>query len=283
MFLAGSSVVAGKIMLVTFPVFLASGLRFVVASFSLLVLMLIFEKHFPILTRKDYLILFLQAFFGIFLFNVLLLFGLKISTAINSGIITSTTPVFIALIAHFFLKERLSFHTSCGIFLTMIGIFALQLLDQSPPSPSAGNNLVGNLMVLGAVISEALFMILGKTVSSRLSPLIITTHVSIFGLLLFAPFAVFESIGFDFTEPTLLDYTIILYYGIAVTVIAFLLWYKGLSIVPAGTAAVFTGVLPASAIFLSIVLLNEAFTWIHLIGGLCIVLGCTLPYISRTK
>ncbi len=43
--------------------------------------------------------------------------------------------------------------------------------------------------------------------------------------------------------------------------------------VPASTAAVFTGIIPISAVFLSVIVLNEPVSLRHIIGVLCVFLG----------
>jgi drug/metabolite transporter (DMT)-like permease len=67
-----------------------------------------------------------------------------------------------------------------------------------------------------------------------------------------------------------------LYNGILLTVIAFLFWFRGVTRVPASAAAVFTGIMPISAVSLSYLVLNEPFSWLHLIGALCVLLGIGL-------
>ena len=68
----------------------------------------------------------------------------------------------------------------------------------------------------------------------------------------------------------------IVYYGVFGTVGAYLLWYRGLSRVPASVAGVFTGVLPVSAVLLSYAVLREPFLWSHLIGMTCVLLAIVL-------
>jgi drug/metabolite transporter (DMT)-like permease len=68
----------------------------------------------------------------------------------------------------------------------------------------------------------------------------------------------------------------ILYYGTAVTVVAFILWFRGVMKVPASTAAVFTGIMPVSAVLLSYLILREPFAWSHVWGGLCVLAGLRL-------
>lgn len=57
MTIVGSSVVAGKILIQTMPIFLASELRFLVASL-ILVPLLIYKEGIPSLSKRDIVILF---------------------------------------------------------------------------------------------------------------------------------------------------------------------------------------------------------------------------------
>jgi len=65
MTIVGSSVVAGKLVVQSFPVFLANELRFLVASVVLVPLWIKVEGVL-VLSKKDYLYVFLQALSGVF-------------------------------------------------------------------------------------------------------------------------------------------------------------------------------------------------------------------------
>ena len=58
------------------------------------------------------------------------------------------------------------------------------------------------------------------------------------------------------------------YYGLG-TVGAYLLWYQGVSKVPASTAGAFTGIQPVSAVVLSNLLLKEPMVWSYWLGIRC--------------
>ena len=60
------------------------------------------------------------------------------------------------------------------------------------------------------------------------------------------------------------------------TVLAFVLWARGLAVVPASTGAAFTAVLPLSALVLSYAVLGEPFAWSHVLGGACVIGGIAL-------
>ncbi len=279
MAIVGSSVVVGKLIVDRFPVFLANGLGLVVAVAILVPLLLRLEGGFPAVGKKDLLVLFLQAFTGIFLFRVLLLYGLTLTTAAESGIITSTTPAVTGLIAFFFLREKLGRNTWAGIVLAVLGILSINVAGTTAEAGPGPSPLLGNLLVFGAVVGEALFTIFAKLASNRTTPLATSTAASVFALLIFLPFSVREAIGFDFSGLSPVDWIPVFYYGVFVTVVAFFLWFRGVSKVPASTAAVFTGVLPVSALLLSYLVLDEPARGSHLVGIACVLLGILL--ISR--
>jgi drug/metabolite transporter (DMT)-like permease len=112
-------------------------------------------------------------------------------------------------------------------------------------------------------------------VSRRVTALTIASLTSCFGLLLFAPFAAYQAWSFDFAAVTLPGWAAVAYYGLG-TVAAYVLWYRGVSRVPASTAGVFTGVQPVSAVVLSILLLNEPAFWSYGVGILAVLLAIAL-------
>ncbi|MCY7791669.1 DMT family transporter [Bacillus haynesii] len=200
MAIVGSSVVVGKLMVETIPVFLSSGIRFFIAAAVLMILLFWIEKGFPALSKKDVFVLLLQSFTGVFLFSVCMLYGVKLTTGMESGIITSTTPMAVGVLAFFLLKEKIEKRLAAGIVLAVIGVLAIN-------------------------------------------------------------------------RPGLLDWSYVLYYALIVTVLAFYLWYNGVTKVPAGVSGIFTSVLPVSAVVLSGIILKEQFTVAHFTEVLFVLAG----------
>ncbi|WP_209860122.1 DMT family transporter [Paenibacillus shirakamiensis] len=267
----GSSIVVGKWVTQVFPVFLASLLRFGLASLVLIIILLI-KEGVPKLTRKEIVLLFFQALTGVFLFNICLLIGLQKTPATESGIITSTTPMVISVLSLFFFKEKISWRSWVGVIMAVLGIAVIHVMGQAPASEGVGGfSLIGYGLLCAAVISEALFTLIGKSLTDRLSPLAITTFVTIWGCLLFIPLGVYQAISYDFYHPAFTDWLCIAYLAIVVTVIGFALWYFGISSVATSTSASFTGIIAVSALVLSNLLLHEPMGWNHIIGMLIVV------------
>lgn len=276
MITVGSSVVVGKILVTEFPVFLASGLRYGLSA-VLLVPLLTSRERLPKPTARETLLLFIQAFTGVFLFSICLLYGLRHASAAESGLITATTPAVMALISFLWLRERLGLAKIAGILLAVGGIAVIHAGKHD--AGSASSSLFGSLLIFAAVIGEALFTIVGKVVSERLSPLFIATVMVVLGFIFFLPFAIAEARHFNFSVVTARGWSALIYYSLVVTVLGFLLWYRGVAKVDASTAAVFTGVLPVSALVLAHFVLDEELTVRHAVG-MAMVLGAII-FVAR--
>jgi len=107
MVIVGSSVVIGKLVVSSFPVFLAAGLRFAIGTLVLFPILLKREGlNVPALNKRDWILLFLQAVTGAFLFTVFLFYGLKLTNAAEAGIITSLAPAVVGVLSFLFLREK---------------------------------------------------------------------------------------------------------------------------------------------------------------------------------
>ncbi|MGO4888958.1 DMT family transporter [Anaerobacillus sp. MEB173] len=273
MIFMGSFVVVGKMIVEVFPIYLASGLRLMFALLILLPLLFVVEKGFPKISKNDMWILFVESFTGIFLFSIFLLYGLKYVSAASGGIIISTTPAVIGIIAYLFLKEKLSWKKGAGISIVVIGLISIHVLDHFTGVETSASIWIGTLFMIGAVLGEALMTIFGKVLTSRLSPLAITTWLSIFGFLLFLPFAVYEGITFDFSTVKLTEWLQLFYYGAFISGGVVLLWHQGVSRIPASSAGVYLGILPISSAFLAYVFLKESIFLSQIIGMVFVIVG----------
>jgi drug/metabolite transporter (DMT)-like permease len=279
MAIVGSSVVVGKLMVATLPVFLIGGLRFALASLILLPLVLTNERGWPTLSARDAKVLLLQAFTGIFLFNTLLLFGLTLTSAAESGIVTSTTPAVTAVLAVALLREPWTRQRALGIGLAVLGLLAINLAAFT--TGRGAHPVLGNLLVFGAVVAEGLFIVCSRVLSQRLPPLVVATGISVLGLLMFLPFALYDLRRVSLGDLGPGQWLAIAYYGVVVTVLAFLLWARGVARVPASAAAVFTGVLPVSAVTLSYLVLDEPIVASDVLGGVCVLVAIVVVARAR--
>lgn len=278
--IVGSFVVVNKMLTERFPIFLASELRLLLGAIILSSLLLVKEGRFPRLSRKDFFVIFTQSFVGVFLFSMFLLMGLKYTTAMESGIITSITPAIIGIMSLVIFKERLSRYQISGILFALSGALLINIAGVLT-STSFSLSLLGNSLVLLAVVAEAVFITFGKLISKDISPLASATLTSSIGAVLFLPFAIYQSLNYDFGSTSLTTWGLIMYTGIVVTVIAVILLNQAMSQLSAGNSAVFSALMPMSAVVLSFLVLKEPILWYHGIGFLCVLAGIIMISLQR--
>jgi drug/metabolite transporter (DMT)-like permease len=275
MFLAGSSVVVGKLIVNVFPVFLSQGITLLIALVGIFPLAWIFEGNVfkERISKRDLFFMWLQALTGMFLFRIFLLYGLKFTTATESGIITSTNPAILAILSLILLKEKIRFKTWLGIIICIAGIVLVNFVKTSSSSTTLSLRLLGNALILLAVIGESLFTVFRKKISFSDKPITSTLIIIAFSLLMFLPISVYESISFDYTKLVLYDFIPLIIYGLFCTVIAYICWFSGVSKVKISVAAGFTGIMPISSVVLSFLILHETITWQHIAGVILVLIG----------
>lgn len=272
MLLVGGNIAVGKLVLAEVPVFLFAFLRFLIATLVLLPGMFL-PKVRQGLDRAAGKGLFLQAFFGCFLFSLLMLYGVVHTSSASAGIITSATPSVIALLAWLWLRERIDGQGLLAIVLAVGGIAVLNLLESR--GQGAGS-LLGNALVLGAVLAEAIFAIYSRRLSLSLHPWSMAFGVNLAGLLLFLPLALPQGLAFDWRVPQASTWGWVVFYAISASVLSFLLWYRGISQVPANVAGLFTGLMPVGAAMVGVLLLGEHFGVAQALGMLLVLAAVAL-------
>lgn len=266
MAIIGASVSVGKLVIGSLPLFLASGIRYALSAGILFWLLRREGGRKQPFTRQQLVMLFLQSLTGQFLFSILLLSGMSYISAAESGILTSTMPAVLALLSWLVLKEKIGWHKWLGIISVAVGMLLMNAAGGSQSLDRGSNILLGSILVLGAVIGEALFTIFGKLLSLQLSPVAIASYVSLFGFLSFLPVAAYEAIGFDFSQVTFSVWVALFLYGSIITVVPFVLICQGLRVATAGAAAILTGIMPVSGLACSALILNEPVYWYHGLG-----------------
>jgi drug/metabolite transporter (DMT)-like permease len=230
--------------------------------------------------RADWPKLALTAFVG---FGVSLLAqfaGTKLSTAAAGALITSATPAFIVLFAWLILRERASGRQWLGLGIATIGVLVVSLLGDQSATEEATNPLLGNLLLIVAAVTWALYSVLVKLNAQKYTALAITLAVTALGIPIIAPVAAIElqtqTIG-TMTLPVVLG---MLYIGIGSTAIAFFLWNKSFELLDAATASLFFFAQPVVGALLSAIFLGQTLGWSFIVGGGLILLGALLGMLT---
>ncbi len=271
MVIVGSLVVFGKVITHEFPLFLASGMRFIIAFCTILPVLIVKEKDLFRVSRGDVFRLVLMAFSGQFVFTILVLLGLRFTSAIEAGIINATAPAMMAVVTFVLFRERPGPVRGLAVVLVVAGIILVNGLSGFKGFEAGAGHLFGNLLVVGAVIGEAFFLLMRKQISSEVSNLALTGYLSLAGGIMFLPLGLFQALSFDFSGVSSMAWWAIFYFGAVFTVLAYMFWFNGVSKVSGSTAGVFTAVAPVSSVALSCIFLKETFTLSHAMGTVLVI------------
>jgi len=241
-------------------------------------------------SARDWAYLFLQALFGIFLFRVFLLLGLLHTTSVEAGILTGATPAITAVLSGLLLKEKMGPSKIIGILSTVAGVLFIQGLFM-PGKCFMPEHIFGNVLVLCAASCESIFNVCSRIAVVRarpadkaaMPPMVKTVLVSLIAMSLCLIPACFEQpVGF-LAKLGLQGWLSLIWYGVFVTALAFLFWYSGIKRCPASTAAAFSGMMPFTALLLSVLILGERAAIQQWCGGILVVSGMALIGRERNK
>ena len=266
MAIVGAYVGFSKVLVAVFPVFLLAGLRFTIAAVAMAP-WLMRETNFPPIDARTRRLLFLESFLGNFLFSVCMLYGMLHATAISAGVVMAAIPAAVALLSRVFLKEPLSPRVLIAIALAVVGVATLAITRTHAGTDTQETmSLVGIALLLGAVICEASYVVIGKKLTGNVSPKRISALINLWGLALVAPFAIWQALSFDFSVPSAGIWGGLVLYAIAASMATVWLWMTGLKSVPAARAGIFTVFLPIASALVGVVFLGEQFSAAHVVA-----------------
>jgi drug/metabolite transporter (DMT)-like permease len=284
MALVGSYVGLSKLLVAVFPVLLLAWLRFGIAAVAMVHWLRPGPAEMP-LRAPDRWLLFWESFLGNFLFSVCMLYGVQLTSALAAGVTMAAIPAAVAVLSRLFLGEEIKPRVACAIGCAVAGIGALALVRGQPASADAaataavasqGSTLLGYALLLGAVLCEASYVVIGKQLTGRLSPRRISALINLWGLALVTPFGLWFAWHFDFGAVALPIWALLVFYALAASVVTVWLWMRGLQKVPSSRAGVFTVMLPVSAALVGVAVLGEDFGAVHVLALLLALLGLML-------
>lgn len=286
---AGTSVIAARFV----STFLGPFTITAVSLLAALVILLPFY-YFQIkvaikqMNKNDWLMISLQALFGIFLFRAFLLFGLQMISSTEAGVLIGTAPILTSILAYTLLKEKTTLKSITGILCAVLGIILLQGAHFSNFTLA---QFIGTLLVLGAAACESLFNILSRLHSlnkttgnmNLIPPVVQSLLVSAVAFIFcFLP-ALAEHPASALYALDYKGWLSLLWYGLFVTILSYVLWYAGIKRCTAHTAAAFSGLMPFTSMILSHWILNESITFLQWIGGGMVIFGIIIIGISQSQ
>jgi len=270
-FMVGVSIVGFKVLLQSTPEVIILITRFTIGFLFLLVLHWIFKGKFSTLkslTRTDWLFIIAEALCAGALFNILLLSGLHYTSASVAGIITSALPAIVAIFSIVFLKEHMTLSIGLCIVFAILGLMIINIYSLHFDS---ANQIIGDILILLALLPEATYYILTKFHPNKLPVLLVSALITGINIPIFLFLALFQHHTF-YSVISMAQILLLLMVGIS-SALFFAFWFLGCKKIR-GTAAGLTATfMPITTLALSYLFLNETLSILQSFGMLLVILS----------
>ncbi len=201
--------------------------------------------------------------------------GLQLTTASKTSVIINSYVIVVALLAHFMLDERLKPKQILGIFIGLIGI--VLMFSEGNPLMLFENLNLGDFFCVVASISWGIYIVYTRRIMREQASSPVVTGIVLIetGLFLQGAWLLIPEPTNAILLPTEAVFAV-LYLAIACTILAFLLYNYALKQLGATTSSVYTLLEIVSAVFVSIIFLNEVITIWLLIGIISVFMAILL-------
>jgi drug/metabolite transporter (DMT)-like permease len=227
-------------------------------------------------SRTDILIFFLLALLGVFPSQVFTTWGTRMSLASNAALLMLTLPVSTAILAFFFLGERMTRVRWISFGLAIAGVLMCSNIDFRSLSLGRGY-LYGNILIFLGTLGSSFYNSYGKKILARYSPMemLFLTYVAAF--LIMTPLVLAKETSIvkavpHFTLRTWIGLGLLTFFHNYLSMVLFLKALKQLDAIQAALSnylITFFGV-PIAAIWL-----REKLSLLAIVGGV-LILGSTL-------
>ena len=203
--------------------------------------------------------------------------GVRWSLASNAALLMLTLPISTAVMAYFFLRERMTLVRWISFALALAGVLECSGVDWKELNLVSVRFLVGNLMIFLSVNGSAFYNVYSKKLLRRYSPLRVLLYSYYAAIALLCPITVYtEPQGFT----NLPHYNKIVWLGLVMLALfqyflSMVIFLNVLTRLDATQAAVSNYLIPFFGVVVAAIVLHERLTKFMVVGGI-LVLASTL-------
>jgi drug/metabolite transporter (DMT)-like permease len=217
-----------------------------------------------------------MGFIGVFVHQMLQAHGLELTTAVHAGWLIGLIPIWAALLAAAFLRERFGVRKIAGLLLGFLG--AALVVTRGDPSagllslPSAR----GDLLILASTLNWAIYSVVGRGTLARLGSARATAFAMLAGWLMLLPFFVFRAGWNEYPALSASGWGAVLFLGIGCSGLGYLFWYAALERLETSRVASFLYLEPLVTLAAAVALLGEPVQATTVAGGVLVLAGVSL-------
>lgn len=227
--------------------------------------------------------LFLLALVGISLFDVAIFKAGHTTEALNMSLLSCMSPFLTAIVARIFLGEECSAKMMAGIFVSAIGICVL-VTDGDLMRLATMKFATGDLLMLAVAFMSAIYNVMVKRVSGKISQITLLMVTFIFGVLTLIPMWMWETreavVMPEFTPNVLWA---LAYLGVIASVFCYLWWNMAVEIIGASKTTLFYYAIPFCSGVQAWIFLGETVSAMQFVAGGIIFSGIILSLMPSRR
>jgi drug/metabolite transporter (DMT)-like permease len=231
-------------------------------------------RHRPQLNAREWRLLLVASFLGIPVQYLVQFYGLSLTTVSHASLMVGSMPVLLGAAATLFAGERLDGVGWAALVSSTIGV-ALIVLGGGHHAPAgkggSGPSLVGDLLVLAALLVSLFWILMNKRLMERHPPAVITVYGVYSGAIMIAIWVLLQDGAPPIHGVPVAAWLASAASGLFCTAGSTLLWNWGIHHVPASRAAVFLNIEPMLGSYLGVQLLGDHLGPWAWIGGILIL------------
>ena len=245
--------------------------RFALAALFLFAVMLISREPFTV-ERRDRAAIARLGFTGITLYNIFFMYGLKYTTAANSALLISLSPLFGALLTAALGRERLTARIGAGLGLATAGVILILRSHHGGPDFSLSES-AGDVMTLCATLTWALYTAAAKPLLDKYSAVKVTAYAMAAGSVLLLPLGLPGLLNQPWAAVSALSWAAMAFAAFIAAGVAYVFWYRGVQQIGVTRTMVYHYIMPFAAVLFAALALGEEITALQIGGGITILAG----------
>lgn len=231
-------------------------------------------RHWVLIVRH-WRLLVVYCLLGLVGCNVLTYAALHYTTAVNSSLINSATPIYVMCLSYAMFGDRIEVRQMIGVAVSLLGVVAIVSGGRLDVLGALSINR-GDLMMLASIGLWSAYTVLLRRKPEGLPPMAFLAVLMGLGTLIELPFYLAERAFGTPVESSLGLVLAVLYVGIFPAVIALQFWNRAVAALGPNRCSPFIHLMPVFGTGLAVLFLGERFGPHHAVGIVLIFAGVYL-------
>lgn len=233
------------------------------------------------IAKEDRIRIFFASLFAIVFNQGLFIFGLSKTSPIDASIITTTAPIITMIVSAIFLKEPITNKKILGVIVGAIGAITLILSGQAnTESISSG---VGNILILTAQFSFAMYLTLFRDLITKYSPVTISKWLFLYAALCFLPLSYNDLLTTHYNNITTNAWLQLGFVVFGATFLSYLLIMTAQKMLRPTLVSMYNNVQPIVATLLALALGMDKMGWDKGVAIMLVFIGVYIVTQSKSK